>query len=658
MLSRRHLLTAGGALTGLSVLDARTGQAQVQAQTGRRAAERPNLLWFISDDASPFIGAYGDTLARTPTIDRLARQGLLYENFFSTAPVCAPSRFTLITGMRPESCGPAHHMRADARLPTFARAVPQVLRDAGYFCSNNSKTDYNAEQIEKGKVWDESSPKAHWRGRPEGAPFYAVFTTMTTHEMSLLNGQVTEGAVQPAQVRVPAYLPDTPAVRRDFASYYNRMERMDQELASRLIELEEDGLAEDTIVFYFSDNGGVLPRSKRFLYDAGTRCPLIVRCPERWRHLLAPARASRVSKPVGFIDLPPTLLDLAGVPVPPHMQGRSILARATSASLPVLAAAPAAPAAAPPYAFCFRNRMDECTDMMRSVSDGRFLYIRNYMPHRPWGLRNEFPWMLKSYQSWETEHLAGRLNKTQAVFWGEKPFEEFFDLQADTDQVQNLVDSSGQVPPALQARIGHMREALDAHMLHINDNGFIPEGAPQEGWGPSRDAGSYPLRDVMAVAATAARRDAHALPGLRQSSQSPHAIVRHWAAQGLLMLGPRARNAVDDLDRLAVDALPHTRVVASEALVLLNRDARALDLLAACVERSALAPLRLQALEALLAVGTLALPVLERIRLAVLASSDDYVVRAGVLLVLKLRGQYRPGVATSRGAGLKLIQAA
>ncbi|MBB3221879.1 sulfatase family protein [Pseudoduganella umbonata] len=447
----------------------------------------PNILWFISDDANPYIGAYGDPIARTPTIDQLARTGILYRNVFSTAPVCAPTRFSLITGVLPQSCGPAHHMRGVAKLPDIMRSVPEYLRAHGYHCTNNWKTDYNTNSFDETKIWDENSRTAHWRSRPVGKPFYSVITTFTTHESALIPGAITEGNVKPEQVRVPAFLPDTPSVRRDLASYYNRMERMDAELAAVLKQLDDDGLSENTIVFYFSDNGGVMPRSKRFLYDEGVRCPLVVRVPERWRNVIPKGLGKEVETPVGFIDFPPTVLALAGLTAPAHMQGEPLLsALASRSDFPRTTS----------YVFSMRNRMDERTDFSRAVTDGNELYIRHYMPHRPWGLRNAFSAQLLSYQSWETEHLAGRLNPVQERFWNEKPFEEFYDLRSDRDQINNLIDD-----PSRQAKIIEMRAALDEQMLAINDNGFIPESAAQEGYEASRVPGVYPLARLIELGA-------------------------------------------------------------------------------------------------------------------------------------------------------------
>jgi hypothetical protein len=273
-LSRRTFLTSSVSAAALSAMSAEMRAAD--------ANERPNILWLVSEDNFPFIGAYGDARARTPAIDALAKAGVRYANAFSNAPVCAPSRFAIITGMHAESCGPAHHMRAQGKVPSFVQGFPKYLRDAGYYCANNGKTDYNAE-LDMAAMWDDASERAHWRNRPEHAPFFAVFNLMTTHESQMF--AAVDGRVKSTDVRVPAYLPDVPATRRDIASYHNLMERMDAEVAAHLAALDDADLADDTIVFYYSDNGGVLPRSKRYCYDQGLRVAMVARFPARWAHL-------------------------------------------------------------------------------------------------------------------------------------------------------------------------------------------------------------------------------------------------------------------------------------------------------------------------------------------------------------------------------------
>ena len=603
------------------------------AARAAQGAQRPNILWLVSEDNNPFIGAYGDPLAHTPAIDALAAKGLLFRHVYSTAPVCAPSRFGILTGVHPESCAPANHMRATAALPKAFRTYPELMRAAGYYCTNNDKTDYNCD-VDAAAIWDVQGKEGHWRTRPPGTPFMAVFNYMTTHESRLF--ATTDGRVTADRVRVPAYLPDTPGIRRDIASYYNLMEVMDRQVGERLAELERDGLADDTIVFYYSDNGGVLGRSKRFCYDEGLRCAMVVYVPPKWRHLMPQPPGSVVETPVSFIDLAPTILALAGAAVPPQMRGRPLLR----------------PGAAPQrFAFGMRDRMDERYDMIRTVTDGRWRYIRNYMPHRPLGQHQAFAWLARGYQDWEAEHLAGRLSPQQERFFARKPFEELYDLSVDRDEVDNRIDD-----PAAAAPLHALRQALDAHLRAINDNGFLPEGMRGEGYVESRDVRVYPLGEVMALAARAARGEARDIALLRRHLGSPVPVMRYWAAMGLLIRGPAAAPArAALLDRLA-DDVPQVRIVAAEALVHCGEAARALPVLTALVDRPPSWQVQLQAINALTFIGAAARPALPAVRRAT-TTPQTFVRSAARYLAAQLDGTYTPAMpifdlaALRRGAG-------
>lgn len=590
------------------------------ARSGGVRTSRPNILWFIADDASPRLGAYGDPVARTPTIDRLATDGVVFRTVYADAPVCAPSRFTLITGLHSASAGPAHHMRATATLPASVRAWPELLRQAGYYTVNNAKTDYNAD-IDLAATWDDSSPAAHWRNRPAGAPFFAQFTTLTTHEAGIFAAR--PGPTPLDAVSIPPFYPDTPTTRTDAAQHYDRLAQMDGELAARLAELDADGLAEDTIVFVFSDNGGVLPWSKRFANDRGLRVPLIVRIPEKWSHL-APARpGSVVDVPVAFADFAPTALALAGVAAPKHMQGSRFLGRSRRQRT---------------YAFGQRSRMDERYDLQRTVRDERWVYVRNYMPHRPYGQHVAFMWNQRGYREWEAFHRDGTLTPLQDRFWTEKPAEELYDVRADPDELVNLAGDSRR-----RRVLRRLRRALDAHLVAINDNGFIPEGSPVEGYAASRARGAYPFRRVMRRAQMAIARDPRNLDALVASLRDPNEVVRYWAVQGIVMLGEGGRPAVAALEeRLAGDPSVHVRIAAAEGLARLGETARAVSFLAATLDGHADVRVRLLALNALtdLPVDDLRphASVVERAA----TSPDEYLANAGRYLSAVIAGTYDP----------------
>ncbi|MCY1672935.1 sulfatase-like hydrolase/transferase [Novosphingobium sp. SL115] len=582
-------------------------------------AGRPNIVWIVSEDNNPFIGAYGDKLARTPNIDAMAKAGVLYRNAYSNAPVCAPSRFGILTGVLPESNAPANHMRADAKTAGILPTYPDLMRKAGYYVTNNVKTDYNCD-VDPKAIWDDSSTKAHWKNRPADKPFMAVFNLMTTHESQ--NFKPTPGAVTPDQVRVPAYMPDTPVIRADIAGYYNRMAIMDGQVGKLLAELDAAGLSEDTIVFYYSDNGGVLPRSKRYCYDEGLRCALVARVPAKWAHL-SPAKAgSEVRSPVSFIDLAPTVLSLAGAAIPKVMQGKALMGRAATTR--------------EKYAFGMRNRMDERYDFVRTVSDGRWRYIRNYLPHLPLVQNQAFAWLAKGYQEIDRLRLQGKLSPVQQRMFEPRVFEELYDTQADVDEVNNLADS-----PAQAGRMAELRRALDTHMLAVNDNGFIPEGSRIEGYVPSRVAGAYPLRRLMALAQAAARGDRRKAGVLRAALGDANEVVRFWGATGFAVQG-----AFDtDLDRLAKlatsDPVPQVRVAACAALARSGQAEQACPLLAALTGAGQSRWVRLQALNVLTNMGEAARPALPQIH-ALTTVSDEYLPNAARYLEQVLNGTYDP----------------
>ena len=415
---------------------------------------RPNILWLTSEDNGPHLGCYGDAFATTPNLDRLAQKGLCYRLCWSNAPVCAPARTAIITGMYPTSLG-AEHMRSLVRLPPGVRLFPQLLREAGYYCTNCRKEDYNV--IKPGQVWDESSRKAHWKNRPKGRPFFAVFNSTKSHE-SQIRRRPHKLMHDPAKVRVPAYHPDRPEVRADWAQYYDKITEMDAELGQRLRELEQAGLADETIVFYFGDHGSGMPRSKRVPYNSGLQVPLIVYIPPRFAHLRPDDwKAGGMSdRLVSFVDLAPTVLSLCGIRPPAWMQGQAWLG----------------PWAAPPrkYVFGFRGRMDERYDLMRTVTDGRYVYVRNFHPHLPLGQYIAYMFRTPTTRIWHELYEAGKLNAVQAAFWEPKPFEALFDLATDPDETRNLASD-----PAYRQVRDRMRAALWQWLRQVQDVGFIPE---------------------------------------------------------------------------------------------------------------------------------------------------------------------------------------
>ncbi|MEW4455926.1 sulfatase-like hydrolase/transferase [Bremerella sp. JC817] len=518
----------------------------------------PNILWITSEDNGPELGCYGDKYADSPNIDSIAAKGMRYKRAWSNAPVCAPARTTIISGIYPPATG-AEHMRSNTVLPSDFHMFPYYLHEAGYYCTNNSKEDYNLGK--DGFVWDASSGKAHWRDRPEGKPFFSVFNFTVSHESQIRKRPHTP-VHDPAKARVPAYHPDTPEVRRDWAQYYDKITEMDQQVGRVLKQLKEDGLEEDTIIFYYGDHGSGMPRSKRWPYDSGLHVPMIVHVPEKYKDL-APKeyQVGGVSdRLVGFIDLAPTVLSLAGVEPKPWMQGDAFMGEFQTKP--------------PKYMFGFRGRMDERYDMVRTVTDGRYVYIRNFMPHKIYGQHIDYMFQTPTTQVWKQMYDEGKLNEAQSAFWEEKPTEELYDLQNDPDEVHNIADH-----PKAQAKLEELKTALTKWQLEIRDIGFLPEDeihkkrgdrSPYE-WG--HDEQQYEMKNVMAAAAMASRRDPNQLPRLTNLLSNSDNVVRYWAALGILMQKEKGVDQARSQLRAALeDESLSVRCIAAEALGCYGND--------------------------------------------------------------------------------------
>ncbi len=544
-----------------------------------RAADsttRPNILWVVAEDAAAtFYGPYGDPLARTPTFDRLAKDGIVFERAYSTSAVCAPTRASIITGMFAPSLG-TQHMRSNVPLPTWLRYFPAYLRDAGYYTTNNAKTDYNAATLPG--TWDQNGAQAHYKNRMPGQPFFAVFNFAQSHESSLHKRfpLVTD----PAKVKVPAYLPDTPEVRADLAQYYDRVGEADRLIGETIAALEVAGLADDTIIFYYSDHGGVLPRSKRFLYEVGTHPVLGLRFGKNFQHLAPAAPGSRSKELVNWVDLAPTVLSLAGVKAPDHFQGRAF--------------AGAVRAPAPEFTYNFRDRMDERIDFCRAVTDGRYRYIRNYRPDLPTMQFVTYLWQQAAMKDWDRLHQAGKLSATQESFFQPHPAEQLFDLANDYDNVRNLA-----ADPAHRATLERFRAANRAHLLRIRDTGFMPEALLRELTATrtaaelARDDSIYPLARILDTIDRLQLDAAPTTATLKAALTDPVAAIRFWGAHAT-MRGPKAVTA--ELPPLLNDSVGSVRIAAAYATARHGVTDAAWPVFAAALATDQTAELRLEAL--------------------------------------------------------------
>lgn len=508
----------------------------LQSLASMAQGPRPNILWITIEDFSPKLGCYGDRLAITPNIDRLAAEGVRFTNAFATSPVCSAARSCLITGQYVTATG-MHHHRSRPKLPASIHGFPAYLREAGYYTTNRAKTDYNVsgEAAFIRDCWDESGAKAHWRNRPKGKPFFSVFNFEITHqsrtcawpyaqfeEMIVKHLPATE-RTRASDVTVPPYYPDTPIVRRTLAREYDCVRALDKSFVGPLLgELEQDGLLKSTIVFFFADHGTGLPRGKRTLYDSGMKVPLIVKAPSRFRPALEKCRDSLIS----FVDFAPTVLSLAGVPVPKPVQGRAFPTDAQ-------------------YIYGSRDRIDEAFDFSRSVRDRRWLYIRNYHPHVPIGQ--------PEYYS-KNEEIRHELARQPGGFLSERPPEELYDTAADPHQVRNLAGSS-------HVELPRLRSALERWMLANKDRGFVPE---EELW-----AGTSSF-DRHAFSAAQNIKTPADLNGSLTDIRSKDASTRFWGVVRLRTRVPEAAFAEADLLRLLKDPSPAVRLEAASTLAAMH----------------------------------------------------------------------------------------
>jgi arylsulfatase A-like enzyme len=519
----------------------------------------PNILWLTTEDIGPEIGCYGDQNVTTPVIDALAARGVTYANAYASAPVCAPARSSIITGMYAPSLG-SHHMRSTGKFPAELRYFPQYLAEKGYYCTNNSKTDYNLK-YDVNKIWDESSARAHWRNKKSpDQPFFAIFNFTGTHE-SAVNGEAKHLRViedvpvdllkSPDEITFPPYFPDTPEVRELWARYYNNITALDFWVKVLLDQLEEDGLTENTIVFFYGDHGAGVPRHKRWLYDSGLRVPMIVYAPAKYTHLIPVKPGKTSDELVSFVDLAPTVLNLAGIKIPENMQGRAFLGKNLTPERE--------------YVFAARDRMDERYDMQRAVRDKQYKYIRYYDPAKPFTQYMNTPEKGAIMGAIREAYSKGTLpGPGMKLMRPNKPVEELFDVSKDPYELNNLAEDD-----RYQEILQRMREAHRKWSAGIYDSGLIPETILRR-WEAQHELPIYnvlrtmelPMKDIQEVALT---DDPEILrKGLKHSNEA----VRYWAAYNL---GNNAKNpgyheVLPQLDDLLQDPVPVVSLAAARAI--------------------------------------------------------------------------------------------
>ena len=463
----------------------------------------PNVVWISTHDINPDLGCYagiwpGAEYALTPNLDRLAADGVRFDHAFASAPVCAPARSAIVTGCFPTAIG-TMHMRTKAVPPAEVRLLPEYFRQAGYYCANNSFTDFQVDVPPT--AFDECSPTAHWRNRPDDdTPFFAAFHGMITHESQIyLDDDSFEAATthvpaghrhEPSAAPLPPYYPDTDAFRKAWARYADLITEMDHWVGGILEQLEEDGLSEETMVVFWSDHGRGMPRAKRWASEAGLRVPLLIRWPGR----IDPGTVR--THLVHTMDLAPTMLEACAMPIPAHMHGKPLFGLDGSFNDDHNA-----------YVYAGRDRMDESEDTSRSVRDPRYRYVRNFHPDRSQMPHIDYPDHTATWA--EFRRLAGEearqlacgeqpdlLTELQrSLVAATKPEEELYDLTRDPHETRNLARD-----PEHSQELARLREALQTWQDGFGDLGMLPERQLMEGWRPNGEA---PVTATPSVSVTA-----------------------------------------------------------------------------------------------------------------------------------------------------------
>jgi uncharacterized sulfatase len=585
---------------------------------------------------SPTLGCFGDDYAVTPHLDKLASEGVRYTKCFANAPLCTPARSSIISGIFASSLG-TQHLRGIMPLSPQVKGYPEYLRQAGYYCTNCVKEDYNFETPDS--FWDESSDTAHWRNRPEGKPFFSIFNFMTTHQSQTRKEgkEYDEFAAQlapnerhdPAKAPLPPYYPDTPRVRKNMSAFYNQVTMMDREAGEILQQLEDDGLAGETIVFFYADHGTGLPRGKRWLFTTGLHVPLIVRCPDKYKHLLPVQPGSASDELVSFVDLPATVLSLAGLKTPETWHGQAFLG--TYKSKPRT------------EVFGIRDRVDEVLEMSRTIIDGEWQYIRNFLPHRPRMQRSFYSELTPIRQEIRRLHKEGKLKGDAAwLMQPSTPAEELYNLNDDYLGMTNLAEA-----PEHAERLAFMRKKLYSWMLDTRDLSLLHEtdmihrAKSKMPYEFAADDLIYPMQKILNVADMVGRGPDY-LDDLKNALSDEDSAVRYWAATGLAALGSKARPARDELNNALNDEWPWVRFAAAEACCYVGLEYEGVQILAAGLMKRDIIT-NLHAAEILVAVDEKARPAIPHMKQAIqkaegLVDHGWYMREALTWLVNKLEG--------------------
>ncbi|WP_149274506.1 sulfatase family protein [Pareuzebyella sediminis] len=534
--------------------------------SGKDELRPPNIVWITSEDNSKhYMKLFDKNGVETPNIRSMANHGLLFTKCFSNAPVCSVARSTLISGIYSPRAGSQYHRKLKkVPMPENVQMFPAYLREAGYYTTNNSKEDYNF--FKPHGVWDESSKNASYRNRKGEQPFFHVINIGTTHESSLHFGKdemANPTKNDPARLSVQPNHPDSNVFKYTNARYRDNIVTMDGQVGEVMHQLKEDGLLANTFVFYFGDHGGVLPGSKGYLYETGLHVPLVVYIPEMYKQLVDATMGSRVDGFVSFIDFAPTVLHLAGVPIPESMDGKPFLGPKVKAE----------ELAQRDETYGYADRFDEKYDMVRSFRKGRFKYIRSYQPFNFDGLMNNYRYLQLAYREWADLYRAGKLNDVQARFFQSRKPELLYDIESDPYETQDLSQN-----PEYSDILVEMRNGLRSWTANMPDLSFFPEhyliGHAFDNPVSFGKENKYKIRKYIETADLALLDFGTAEKGLIKSLRATDPWERYWGLIACSTFGARARSVTSLVKTISQNESekPINRVRAAEFLGLIRAE--------------------------------------------------------------------------------------
>jgi uncharacterized sulfatase len=528
---------------------------------GDQTQEKPNILWITCEDITPMLGCYGDENAKTPHLDEFARNSVRYTNAFATAPVSSPSRSCIITGHYANTLG-TMHLRSEIPIPEDIKPFPKFLREAGYFVTNNAKEDYNFRDT---TIWNNSSHEAHWRKRDDDQPFFSVFNIQRTHQSRIFGSDsVYEKRISeflphierttPESIKLPPFYPNTPKLRKLWARYYTNVSIMDYRFNQIVKQLKNDGLAENTIVFFYSDHGTGMPRFKRTCYDSGLKIPLLVHVPEKYRERFHVKPGSVSDRMVSFADFAPTVLEIAGIDVPDPWPGKPFISED--------------PLGEKPFVFGSSDRVDEAYRVTRTIRTKKYRYIRNFIPYLPLLQPNFYTDQSAVKKELIRAQKEEQLTKAQQrMFRKERIPEELYNVEKDPHHLNNLASD-----PEHRDILNDMRAKLNEKIIKIHDTGLMPEPAMHRlsrNSTPCEVASNpelFPVREILSACDLMLKEDPPEKK-IIEYLRHDNGLVRYWTIISIQETETYSDNVNKELNKLLRDDFPVVQVEAAKALI-------------------------------------------------------------------------------------------